>query len=69
MSKSKDEPLSARLKHLREQAGLSAYALAKRAGMGYAVYCRIEAGDRRDPRWSSMKAIAEALGVSLDVFR
>jgi transcriptional regulator with XRE-family HTH domain len=65
----KHSSLAARLKRLREQAGLSAYALAKRAHMRPAVYCRIEAGDRPDPRWSSVQAIAAALGVSTDALR
>ncbi len=69
MKNTKPNTLAARLRQLRQQAGLSAYALAQRAGLGYAVYCRIEAGERPDPRWSSIQAIARGLGVSTEVLR
>ena len=56
-----------RLKELRESAGLTVYALAKRAKLTQINIHRIENGER-DPAWATAVKLAEALGVSLAEF-
>lgn len=56
-----------RLKELREAAGLTVYALAKRAKLTQINIHRIENGER-DPAWATAVKLAEALGVSLSEF-
>lgn len=50
---------------LREQAKLSQSVLAERAGMSSSWLSRIESGSY-DPTWSSMRKVAEGLGVSME---
>ena len=57
----------ARLKLLREAAGLTVYALAKRAGLAQINIHRIESGER-DPAWATAVKLADALGVTLSAF-
>ena len=52
------------LKFIREQQGLSLRTLAVMAGVHYTSLVRLEAG-RYDPRLSTLRKIAEALGVGL----
>ncbi len=52
------------LKFIREQQGLSLRTLAVLAGVHYTSLVRLEAG-RYDPRVSTLRKIAEALGVDL----
>jgi transcriptional regulator with XRE-family HTH domain len=59
-------PLARRLKELREARGLSQMALAVRAGLSLSMVALIEQGQREDPRVSTLRALADALGVSLD---
>lgn len=49
----------------RKAAGLTQAALAHRAGIRTSTVCNIENG-KIDPRVSTMKAIAEVLGVDID---
>lgn len=49
----------------REHRGMSARALAERAGISAAYLSQIEAG-RRDGSFDTMRKIASALGVALD---
>ncbi len=56
------------LKRLREAAGLSQPELAERAGMNRFGIAKLEQGVR-EPSWSTVLALAKALGVSLDTFR
>lgn len=49
----------------RKAAGLSQAALAERAGVRHATVNEIEAG-KTDPRISTMKAIANVLGIEID---
>ena len=56
-----------RLKHLREQAGISMYELAKRSGVSAASLSRIEQGGR-EPTWPTIVLLARALGVSVAAF-
>ena len=59
-----DPALGAAIRRLREGQGLSQEETAYRAGLTAGAYQRIEAG-RADARWTSVRAIAKALGVSL----
>jgi transcriptional regulator with XRE-family HTH domain len=56
-----------RLKELREKAGLSQAALAELAGMNRFGIAKLEQG-AREPSWSTVQAIARALGVSCEAF-
>lgn len=56
-----------KLKQLREKAGLSVYALAKRTKLTQSNIHRIENGER-DPAWASAVKLAKALGVSMSEF-
>ena len=49
---------------IREAQGLSLRALAFRAGMSYVALFRLEAG-HTDPRLSTLRALAKALGVTV----
>jgi transcriptional regulator with XRE-family HTH domain len=57
-----------RLAKLREAAGLTRYALAKRSGVNEAFLGRLEAG-KQAPGWSVACKLADALGVTLDALR
>ena len=56
-----------RLKNLRETAGVSQYALAKKSGVTAQAISKIEQGDR-DPSWSTVVKLAHALGISVADF-
>src|SRR5258707_1119851 len=58
--------LGKRLKEVREAAGLSQQALAVRAGLSISVVSRLEQGAQDNPRLHTIKAIADALGVTVD---
>ena len=59
-------PLKDRLKQLRKAAGLTQQALAVKAGLSMASIIHMEAGRTDDPRASTLKALAGALGVTVD---
>jgi DNA-binding XRE family transcriptional regulator len=52
-----------KLQGLREAAGLSQYALAKRSGLSKQALSQLELG-QREPSWATVQSIAGALGVS-----
>ena len=56
-----------RLRELREAAGLSQYALAKRSGLTKQAISRLEHGTR-DPAWETVQRLALALGVDCRSF-
>src|SRR5262249_35710852 len=56
-----------KLQGLREAAGLSQYALAKRSGLSKQALSQLELG-QREPSWVTVQALAGALGVSCDEF-
>jgi transcriptional regulator with XRE-family HTH domain len=58
---------AARLKELREQAGLTQQELAERTGFTASGVSQWEMG-RRVPAWPHVVALAEALGVTPDAF-
>jgi transcriptional regulator with XRE-family HTH domain len=51
-------------RQLREQAGLTQYRLAKLTSVEQTTISQIELGKVRDPRWSTISALADALNVS-----
>lgn len=55
-----------RLRAARERAGLSREALAVRAGISWSAIAQIEAGRRENLRPSTLAALADALGVTID---
>jgi transcriptional regulator with XRE-family HTH domain len=63
-----DGTFAARLKELREAAGLSQSQLAERAGMHRFGVSKLEQG-LREPSWATVQAIASALGVSCESFQ
>jgi transcriptional regulator with XRE-family HTH domain len=56
-----------RLRSLRESAGLSQYALAKRSGLSKQAISRLEFGVN-EPVWSTVQLLSAALGVSCESF-
>jgi transcriptional regulator with XRE-family HTH domain len=58
---------SERLRSLREAAGLSQYALAKRAGLSKQALSRLES-EAREPNWVTVQRLAAALGQSCEAF-
>jgi transcriptional regulator with XRE-family HTH domain len=59
-------PLRDRLRELRTAAGLTQQALAMKAGLSISVVVHLEGGRIPDPRVSTVKALAGALGASVD---
>jgi transcriptional regulator with XRE-family HTH domain len=59
-------PLKDQLRKLRIAAGLTQQALAVKAGLSISNVIHIEAGRIPDPRVSTVKALADALGCMLD---
>jgi transcriptional regulator with XRE-family HTH domain len=57
--------IGARLQALRRAAGLSQQALAMRAGISMSVVFQIEQGKKKDPRLSTVAALAEGLGIPI----
>jgi transcriptional regulator with XRE-family HTH domain len=62
------ERFPGRLRELREQAGLTQQELGERVGVTWEAISRWERGTR-EPSWSNVVALANALGVSCDAFR
>ncbi len=54
------------LRSARVRAGWSREALAFHSGVSWSAIAQIESGRRQDVRLSSLSALAEALGVSVD---
>jgi transcriptional regulator with XRE-family HTH domain len=59
-------PLKDRVRELRKAAGLTQQALATKAGLSVSVVQHIERGAIPDPRSSTAKALARALGATVD---
>jgi transcriptional regulator with XRE-family HTH domain len=55
--------ISARLRSLREAAGLSQQEVAMRADLSMSLVAKLEQGKKADPRASTLMALAGALGV------
>jgi transcriptional regulator with XRE-family HTH domain len=57
-----------RLRELRTEVGLTQVQLAEKAGVKRDAVARWERGNR-EPSWSNVVALADALGVSTEAFR
>ena len=62
-----DARFADRLQRLREAAGLSQYALAKKSGLSKQAVSNLEAGNR-EPTWQTVQLLAAALGVDCTHF-
>jgi transcriptional regulator with XRE-family HTH domain len=62
----KFDELGATVKRLREEAAMTQQQLAVKAGLSMSGLGSIEQGLKPDPRLSTVVALADALGVSLD---
>jgi len=60
-------PFGERLKELRDRAGWSQQDLATEAGLGIATVAKLERGVT-DPSWSTVTALAKALGMDVSAF-
>jgi transcriptional regulator with XRE-family HTH domain len=58
--------LAASLQSARQRAGWSREALAYHSGLTWSAIAQIESGRRQDVRLSSLRALADALGVTVD---
>ena len=58
--------LGINIKRIRESKGLSAYKLAKEAGISQSTISQIESGDRKSLNSSTVDKIAKALEVTTD---
>lgn len=56
--------LSENLKRIREKNGISQQELSKKSGVPIGTIRGIEQGRRADPQWSTIQAIAAALGIT-----
>ena len=59
-----DQALASTLRRLREEGNHTQEDLAHDAGITVAALARIERG-QANPRWTTIKSIASALGISL----
>ena len=66
MSTTEQPSLGGKVRALREALGLSQQALAVRAGLSLLQVAQLERGRKRDPRLSTLRALAGALGVDLN---
>ena len=57
--------LKTRIRHLREQRGLTQEAFAEDAAISYKYYQAIEAGRKMDLRLSTLERLARAHGVEV----
>jgi transcriptional regulator with XRE-family HTH domain len=58
--------LQRNIKKYREKLGLSQDQLARKAGIPYSTYIKIESGYTLNPSIQAVVNIAQALGVSVD---
>jgi transcriptional regulator with XRE-family HTH domain len=57
------------LKRIRTSKNVTQAELARRLGRDVMAISKLETGRREDPRWSTVCAIADALGVGVEDFR
>lgn len=53
---------------LRRERRWSQQKLAQESGLSMSAYANLERGKVTDPKWSTVVALARALGVPLDAF-
>ena len=58
--------VAANVKKYRQKSGLSQDQLARKAGIPYSTYLKIESGYTPNPSIQAVVSIADALGVSID---
>ncbi len=58
--------LPTNIKKYRQKSGLSQDQLARKAGIPYSTFLKIESGYTTNPSIQAVQSIAEALGVSID---
>ena len=58
--------LASNIKKFRQKSGLSQDQLARKAGIPYSTFLKIESGYTPNPSIQAVLNIAEALGVSID---
>jgi putative transcriptional regulator len=58
--------LASNIKKYRQKAGLSQDQLARKAGIPYSTFLKIESGYTPNPSVLAVVSIADALGVSID---
>ena len=58
--------LASNIKKFRQKAGLSQDQLARKAGIPYSTFLKIESGYTPNPSIQAVVSIADALGVSID---
>jgi predicted ATPase/DNA-binding XRE family transcriptional regulator len=63
---SRNEPFGARLRRLRESAGLTQEELASRASLAAKAIGALERGERKRPYPHTVRSLADALGLSKD---
>jgi len=68
MSEQKHSGFGARLRQLREAAGLTQEGLAEQAGMHRFGIAKLERGER-EPAWATVQSLAKALGVNCLAFQ
>jgi transcriptional regulator with XRE-family HTH domain len=61
-----DRALGAAIRQAREEAGLSQAELAVHAGLAVGTVARLESEKSSDPSWSSVRAMARVLGLSME---
>jgi transcriptional regulator with XRE-family HTH domain len=59
-------PIGDRLRQLRKAKGLSQMALARESGLSLSIITQLEQGLTADPKLSTLKALAKALGCKID---
>lgn len=59
--------IATNIKKFKKEQNLSQSDLCKKTDLAYHTIAKIESGITPDPRINTVKKIAEALGVSLDV--
>jgi transcriptional regulator with XRE-family HTH domain len=59
-------PIGMKVRLLRDSSGLTQQQLAVTANLSVSVISQIEQGKNADPRGSTLRAIARALGVTVD---
>ncbi len=58
--------LASNIKKFRQKSGLSQDQLARKAGIPYSTFLKIESGYTPNPSIQAVVSIADALGVSID---
>jgi transcriptional regulator with XRE-family HTH domain len=67
MAAEKDPAFAGRLRELRAAAKLTQFDLAVKAGVKPSTIARLEQGAAQ-PEWNTVRALAAALGVGVEVF-